>query len=284
MASSYDDRELLSMLSELEQLDTAEWMSSALFELALDQLIAGQESHSPVGAAIGQLMRAELRYYRQVEQAADAEELHLDALDRLYQGHQQALQHNLRNLLRVVVSSPAGRAARSLAAAECCLRLGRLDQALHHLSAAQEAGVPDSLLHLVMGYTRYQQALCAFPRQGKLTEEQYLQFQLACLRAVSAFEQGLGADLDAQLYWWIGSVLEVSGFTEAAEEAFRKAEESEEKMEEDDEDDEEMENASDAEADLPQIDPAEERQVYDALKKPNGLEQLLGPDADDDME
>jgi len=45
-----------------------------------------------------------------------------------------------------------------------------------------------------------------------------------------------------------------------------------------------MENASDAEADLPQIDPAEERQVYDALKKPNGLEQLLGPDADDDME
>jgi len=286
MAGSYDDQELLGMLSELEQLDTTEWASGALFELALDQLLASQEADTAVGRALGQLMRAELHYHRRVEQAVEGDDLALDELSHLHQQQREALEHNVGSLQRSRVTSQATRAARELSLAECRLRLGDLNRALLHLDAAQDAGVEDPLIHLLRGYIRYQQALRDFPRADGGSAARELEFQLACLRAVSAFEQGLGGDLDAQLYWWVSSVLDVAGFTEAAQEALKKAEAAEEALEDDeDEDDGELREeapsaASSPEAILPQIDPAEERLVDETLRSPGGLEKLLGPDAD----
>lgn len=286
MAGSYDDQELLGMLSELEQLDTAEWASGALFELALDQLLASQEADTAVGRALGQLMRAELHYHRRVEQAAEGEDLALDELAHLHQQQREALEHNVGNLQRSRPTSQATRAARELSLAECRLRLGDLGRALVHLDAAQDAGVDDPLIHLLRGYIRYQQALRDFPTPDGGSSAHELEFQLACLRAVSAFEQGIGGDLDPQLYWWVSCVLDVAGFGEAAQEAMKKAEAAEEALEDDEEEDngelgtDTSFTAPSPEAILPQIDPSEERLVDETLRKPGGLEQLLGPDAD----
>jgi hypothetical protein len=50
-------------------------------------------------------------------------------------------------------------------------------------------------------------------------------FRLACLSAVSAFQDALtGTSFDGHLHWWIGSVLSAAGFADAAQASFDKAE------------------------------------------------------------
>jgi tetratricopeptide (TPR) repeat protein len=283
MAASYDDQELLGMLSELEQFDTADWVSSALLELALEQLLTAQESQSVVGWALGQLMRAELWYHRQVREAVESEVIDLQGLARLARRHQEALEHNAEDLGQALVTSRATRVAQQLGLAECRLRLGELAQALVHLKAAQDAGVNDPLLYLVTGHTQYQMAAQDFAQAQGRNEEDQIRFQLACLRAVSTFEQGLGGHMDAQLYWWIGAVLETAGFAEAAGEAFQKARAAQHELEDDDElEDLRAEPPGSAASDtaLPEIDAKEERLVDELLRRPDGLQKLLGPDTD----
>jgi len=286
------------MLNELEQLDGAEWVSGALFELALDQLFARQEGLTPVGRALGALMQAELRYHHRLQETMDEDALDLAGLDRIEADQRRELQARVEELRRVEASSQTTRVARELSLAEGCVRLGYLKEALAHLDRAEDLGLQDSLLCLVRGYLRYQQATRELAEAGGDTEgPDQVRFQIACLRAVSAFEQGLGGDLDAQLYWWIASVLDVAGFSHAAAEASRRAEAAEEQEEDEDvtlgtedayyDEDEVFEVAEpeteepDTPKSLPEIDPTEERMVDETLRNPDALRKLLGPDAED---
>ena len=130
--------------------------------------------------------------------------------------------------LNVEMTSGNAEVARLLLSAECYYQLALADRVVERLEAAVDAGADDPLVHFALGYNRYELATQAFTyydaESGERRVDDHDRYRLACLSAVSSFQQGLsGNDFDAHLHWWIGNVLESAGFAEAAEASFRKA-------------------------------------------------------------
>lgn len=288
MPMPFDEQDLLEMLTELEQRPTLSWLSGMIYEIAADQLLNAGELQSDAGAAFVQLMRAELRYHREVETIVDRDELDLAALGRLNRRHETALEHNLSNLARTAANTQTARGVCELGLAECCLRLGRLARALDHLHQAVTDGVKGPLLHLAIGYAKYQQAIETFGPVSPSDEARWQDFQVACLEAVSALEVAVGAGIDSQIYWWEATILNAAGFEDAAEESFIKARAAEEAEDANHErmiedrglGDGELEEAAEAADRLPQITPLEERMVAEELRKPRVLRDVMGDQAD----
>jgi tetratricopeptide (TPR) repeat protein len=290
MRSGFDEEELFDMLYELEELDPEGWLGRALLELALDQLVGAGETRSEVGLALVELVRNELRYRHQLEAMVASPKLELGTLRSLYDEYRAALEQNLDQLTHALATSNPQRAARALALAGCQINLGHVEEALACAEGALEAGVNEALLHLVLGALRYQEVLRRFGPRRQLGEREALRFQLACLWVVSALEKGLGGELDSQLYWWIGTVLESAGFEQAAREAYAKAQAAEVDDEEGQEDEEEEDWqegdtgvapagssgwAEDQPGGLPAISAVEEELVREALKYPRYVRELL---------
>jgi tetratricopeptide (TPR) repeat protein len=284
----YDEQDLLEMLTELEQRPTLSWLSGMIYEIAADQLLNAGELQTGAGNAFMQLMRAELRYHREVETIVDRDELDLAALGRLNRRHETALEHNMDNLAQVEPKSAASRGVRELGMAECCLRLGRLNAALTHMEQALTDGARQPLLHLAIGYAKYQRTMEDFGPVEQLDEARRQDFQVACLEAVTALEVGLGEGIDSQIYWWVATILNAAGFEEAAEEAFGKARAAEEAEEANEArwgadrglGEGELAEADAAAENLPQITPLEERMVAEELRKPTVLRDVLGDQTD----
>ena len=272
MAWDYDEDELLELIGELEYVDADGWLECALLELAVDYLSEGDELHTEVGAALAAAVRALHQCAQQIIEEADREYNQLSDLVRLSRSHRAMIDYAIDGLVRAWPSSPAQRSARELGVAACLLRIDSIGRAITHVEAAIEAGATDPVAYLALGCLRYRRALEEFAPVDKLDDRGMLRFQLACLRAVSALEQGLGGDIDVHLHWWIATTLEAAGFNEAAAEAWRRYEDAERA---DDEEDDEEEEEEAAEKYLPQISAEEERQVSEALKDPRSLQQLL---------
>ncbi len=284
MSMPFDEQDMLEMLTELEQRPTLSWLSGMIYEIAADQLLNAGELQSEAGVAFVQLMRAELRYHREVETIVDRDELDLAALGQLNRRHEGALEHNLANLADTVAKTKVARGVRELGLAECCLRLGRLAPALDHLDRAIVDGVNGPLLHLAIGYAKYQNAIETFGPVDRTDEPRWQDFQVACLEAVTALEVGLGGGIDSQIYWWEATILNSAGFEDAAEESFNKARSAEEAEEANQarwsEDtglgEGELEEAAAAAERLPAITPLEERMLAEELRKPTVLRDVMG--------
>jgi len=83
-------------------------------------------------------------------------------------------------------------------------------------------------VQFALGYNRYELATQAFtrysPETGRREVDDEDRFRLACLSAVSAFQDGLSAEVfDGHIHWWIGNVLKAAGFEDAARASFDKA-------------------------------------------------------------
>ncbi|MBC7287938.1 MAG: hypothetical protein H5T86_07820 [Armatimonadetes bacterium] len=272
MSWEYEEDDLLDLIGELELADADGWLVSCLFELAVTLLADADELHSEVGVAIASAIRVLWQSTGDLNEALDNAVTQLSDLARVAAWLRTAAEFAMDGITRAWPSSPAQRSARELALAACHVRLDNIVRAEAHVEAAVDAGATDAVAYLALGCLRYRRAVTEFGPAEMLDNRSLLRFQLACLRAVSALEQGLGGDLDAHLYWWIATALEPAGFDEAAAEAWRRYEAAEE---EDYGDGEEAEEET-AEQSLPQISPDEERRVAEALKDPRTLQWLLG--------
>ncbi len=271
MSWDYDEDDLLELIGELEYADADSWLSCALLELAVDYLAEHEELHTEVGAALASAVRTLQQCAQQLEEEAGREHVQLQDLVRLTRAHQSMVGYAVDGLVRAWPSSPTQRCARELAVAACLLRTEDVGRAVTHLEAAIEAGATDPVAYLALGCLRYRQAIEQFAPVDKLDDRGVLRFQLACLRAVSALEQGLGGDIDVHLHWWIAVTLEAAGFSGAAADAWRRYEAAaQDESAPDEEEEEEL-----AERRLPEISADEERQVSEALKDPDSLQQLL---------
>ena len=273
MAWDYDQDDLWNLIDDIDATDADVWLVCALLELAVESLVDAGELHTEVGAAVAGVVRTLHDCASQL--AAEAEKEASDIRDLLSaQQHARArIADAADGLRRAWPSSPAQRAARELALAACLAAADEVGRAVNHAEAAVEAGATDGVAYLALGYLRYRQALDTFAPVDKLDDRGKLRFQLACLRAVSALEQGLGGDVDVHLHWYIALALEAAGFTEAAADAWRRYEAAARADEEGDDlvVEEDMPNQY-----LPQISPDEERQVSDALKNMRSIDELLG--------
>ncbi len=294
MADFESERRLLELLEELETYESVDWVTAAMYELAVSKLVSEEEAGSEVGQAVARALRTQIRYCRHMEDLTQRSYMPAEELTRLTEARRAALLDTVEAVSRALPHSLAARAVREVVLAQCYYELGNLARTVAHLERALEAGVTEPLLYLVLGYVRYQHTLEAHAPLDKLDEQGRLSFQLGCLRAVSAFEGGLGGDLDAQLYWWMATVLEAAGFEQAAREAYENARRAEEQYADDeaeefDEEAEfalaegELEEAERVSRRMPAISAAEVQQVAEALRASNALMELLDS-ADSDSE
>lgn len=218
---------LLQRVEELATLETVSPFSVAFYRLIL-RMLADAPREEPGRLACAALLDVELRYHRELKRLAGLPEVGFTDLRSTGEKHRIGLESVGDFAARLTGGSSTTAAASQLVLAECYYHLHRTEKVVAALERAEQLGVDDPLLHFALGYNRYALALETFTergeKDGELTVRDPLSFQVQCLRAVGAFENGLtGDELDAQLYWWIGTVLEAAGLTDAAQDAYDRA-------------------------------------------------------------
>jgi hypothetical protein len=221
------NRALRARLDDLAGLETVSPFSVAFYGLVLHLLdsLSREEAGRLVCAG---LLDVELRYHRELKRLAEAEAVTFEDLRAAGEKHRIGLESVQEFAGRAAQGQGLGVVASHLVMAECCYHLRRTEQVVTSLERAAQLGVDEPLLHFALGYNRYVLALETCTEQGETEGDMVvrdpLSFQVQCLRAVGAFEDGLtGGELDAQLYWWIGTVLEAAGLTDAAQDAYDKS-------------------------------------------------------------
>lgn len=224
----FEEQQLLDKLSDLQELPTVEWVSATLYEIGVSELLEAKGVRDQVGTAFRQLLEAELEYHHELDGLLKRDEFSPRLLAEINRRRTAQLRRDLRRLATAKPRQLGLRGVREVGLAQCYWALGRPNKTVEHLGAALTDGVTSPLLWLVLGYARYEQAIEHYVRSGGRSPAAWARFQQACRDAVKCFEAGLGGEVDAQLYWWMGAVLAAAGFEEEAQEAFDKAHAAEE--------------------------------------------------------
>ena len=222
-----DDPAIDQRLLELDTLDTFSEFSRAFCRL-IAHVVALAGSTRPLRLGLMGLLDIELRYHRSLQGLAQREEVSFADLQAASERRQVGLRAVRQYALGLELDDGLQDAARELLLAECGYHLRRTAEVVGSLERVLELGVGQPLVHLALGYNRYLLALetCTEPAgdESELTVRDPGSFRVQCLQAVSALEEGLeGAELDGQLYWWMATILQGCGLTEAAQDAYDKS-------------------------------------------------------------
>lgn len=226
--ASFEEQQLLDKLSDLQELPTVEWVSATLYEIGVSELLEVNGVRDQVGAAFRQLLEAELEYHHELAGLLKQDEFSPRLLAEINRRRTAQLRRNLRRLATAKPRRLELRGVREVGLAQCYWSLGRADKTVEYLEAALADGVTSPLLWMALGYARYERAIGYYVRASARSPAAWACFQQACRDAVKCFEAGLGGEVDAQLYWWMGAVLAAAGFEGEAQEAFDKAHAAEE--------------------------------------------------------
>jgi hypothetical protein len=219
-----DDVAIQSRLDELEALDTVSAFCQSFYRLTY-RLVTIASDQEGVRIALTGLLDVELRYHRELDCLTERDQASVADLRSAGERHRIGLNAVRQYTLRLERLETLAQAARDLVLAECCYHLRRTAEVVAALERVVKLGVDQPLVHFALGYNRYLLALetCtdAIGPEGVHEVHDAASLRLQCLRAASALEDGLqGSELDGQLYWWIGVVLDAGGLTEAAQDAY----------------------------------------------------------------
>jgi tetratricopeptide (TPR) repeat protein len=218
---------LQQRLSELDAIDTVSAFSRTFYRL-IAGLVAATEGEGSVRVALAGLLEVELRYHRELEYLAEREQVELTDLQSASEKHRVGLHAVREYTQRLRDLDVLDEAARALVLAECSYHLRDTSEVVDALERAVDLGFNQPLVQFALGYNRYLLALETCTDAAEAGEARVVHdpgsFRLQCLQAVSAMEEGLqDSELDSQLYWWIGVILEAAGLTEAAQDAYDKS-------------------------------------------------------------
>jgi hypothetical protein len=221
------DEAIRVRLDELDDLPTVNDFCRAYYAL-LGQLVAQVPTEEAVRLVFAGLLDIELRHHRTLQRLISQDELDLAEMTTAAEERRVGLESILEFASRLRPPELAAEGLRELVIAECHYHLHQTHKCVEALERAIEAGVRVPLVQFALGYNRYVDALESWSRVPEGSSEPQitdpLSFQLHCLHAVSALEDGLtGGEMDGHLYWWIGNVLDVVGLTDAAADAYDKA-------------------------------------------------------------
>lgn len=221
------DEAIRVRLDELDDLPTVNDFCRAYYAL-LGQLVAQVPTEEAVRLVFAGLLDIELRHHRTLQRLISQDALELTEMTTTSEERRVGLESILEFASRLRPPDPAAEGLRELVIAECHYHLHQTQGCVEALERAIEVGVRVPLVQFALGYNRYVAALetCSQVPEGG-SEPQIvdpLSFQLLCLQAVSALEDGLcGGEMDGHLYWWIGNILDAVGLTDAAADAYDKA-------------------------------------------------------------
>ncbi len=225
----YDDSNeaIWQQLWEYYQMSAPSSLSQALCQLIAEYATVEADSQR-IPQLVTEFLDREVRYHRQVNKLHARKALTTEDLKSLAGKRSIAIQDTIEQAKGATVEKGAGEIARQLLIAECYQQIQEPDKVVAHLEKALADGADEPLIHFALGYNRFHLALESFGPMVELADDStnnaLLTFQMACLQAVSAFENALtGQASDSEVYEWIGQVLETAGFGEAAGQAFDKA-------------------------------------------------------------
>ncbi len=216
-------------LDALGQHDTVSSFARAFYELIAEYTLGEGLQAQWLRNRFAEYLDAETRYHRALAGLASEDAAVWGDLRSATEKREIALRALLEQLGRPVLSGAAD-VGRLLVSAECYYQLGMIEHVVERLECAIEAGAKHGLVYFALGYNRYLLAVQAFTAYSASSGTRQVmdeaRFRAACLRAVSAFQEGLSGDeFDGQLHWWIGTVLEATGFSEAAAASHKRANE-----------------------------------------------------------
>lgn len=222
-----DDPAIDQRLLELDTLDTFSEFSRAFCRL-IAHVVALSGGARVLRLGLMGLLDIELRYHRSLQGLAQREEVTFADLQAASERRQVGLRAVRQYAQGLELEDGLQDAARELLAAECGYHLRRTAEVVASLERVLQLGVGQPLVYLALGYNRYLLALetCTEPAgdESELTVRDPWAFQVQCLGAVSALEEGLeDTELDGQLYWWMATILHGCGLTEAAQDAYDKS-------------------------------------------------------------
>ncbi len=214
-------------LWEYYQTPAASSLSRALWQLIAEYATV-EGANQDMAKLVSEFLDREVRYHHRLGKLRSSEALTSDDLKSLVSKRNTALQYMIEQAQVATVQTDTGEIARQLLLAECYQQIQQPDKVVAHLEKALADGAEDPLVYFALGYNRFRLALESFGPVAEVafgrTDTDLLAFQMACLQAVSAFENALtGQDSDSEVYKWIGRVLETAGFEEAATQAFDNA-------------------------------------------------------------
>ncbi|MGE5531097.1 MAG: hypothetical protein ACM3VW_03130 [Bacteroidota bacterium] len=221
------DEAIRQRLEELGAYPTLAPFSRSFYGFVAE-LVNAISGQSGVRLALAGLLDVELRHHREMARLADRSVLALSDLQELSERHRIGLATVLELAEKVPAVEVVPAAARQLILAQCYYHLRHMDEVVEALEEVVALGVHQPLVQFALGYSRYVVALESCARESDLAGQarvpDQLAFQMRCLRAVGALEDGLsGGEFDIQLYWWMGVILEAAGLTEAAQHAYDKS-------------------------------------------------------------
>jgi len=222
-----DDRAIQARLDELETLETVSAFGRTFCRL-IARLATLAEEQRGIRIGMAGMLDVELRYHRELQALAEREGVSLGDLQAAGERRRIGLNAVHQYVRQLDGLDTLGQAARELVIAECNYHLRRTTEVVAALERVVRLGVDQPLVQFALGYNRYLLALETCTEQTGSEDEVRLldpsAFRVQCLRAVSALEDGLqDTELDGQLYWWIGVILEAAGLTEAAQDAYDKS-------------------------------------------------------------
>ena len=225
--SAPDHQEIYGRLDRLAEYDTVSSFARAFYELIADYASGGGRQGEWLRHRFAEYLDVETRYHRMLARLAAQDRTLPGDIRSAAEKREIGLSALLEHVCRPALVGSAER-GRLLLAAECQYQLGMTDRVVERLECALDAGAEHPLVQFALGYNRYLLAVQAFtaysPETGTREVVDQDRFRVACLRAVTAFQEGLsGEEFDGQLHWWIGNVLEAAGFPEAAAASFDKA-------------------------------------------------------------
>lgn len=215
-----------------------EWSNECAHALSQLDELEGYESFSPFCRAFYRLIAEEIdrsptyaqEFYRIFSAFLEGEISHHHALRvlgvdssdclpewaELCSSKASGLHKTLAQLVAFHVPAGAPAVVKHLLCSECFHQLGRPDLVVLGMQAAIHQGCDHPLIFFALGYNIYMRALKQFtsfdPATCRQVVDDPLNFQQMCDHAVGALRRGAcGSPYDAQLYWWIGCILENVG-------------------------------------------------------------------------
>jgi hypothetical protein len=224
-----DQEEIHDRLEKLGEYETISTFALVYYSLIAEFLFGESRASQGIRLRFAEFLEVVERYHRALETFATEEQVTLGNV----RSAAEKRDIGLRVLLeQIAVDATDGEpeVGRLLLSAECYYQLAMVDRVVERLETAVSSGADHPLVHFALGYNRFELATHAFTRYnaeaGTREVDDEDRFRLACLSAVSAFQDGLrGEAFDGQLHWWIGNVLRAAGFEDAAEASFEKSQE-----------------------------------------------------------
>ncbi len=292
--TEFMDRErmdaIYEKLHQLQRWETVGLFSRAFYELIAAELADEDAAAASVALAFADFLTVEVNYHRRLAVLADRDEMLVSDLQSLAEKRRV----NLEAIAETVASAPASnrkvKGIQDLLLAECYYHQRKTHSVVEHLRSGIECGLDHYLIHFALGYNIYALAVEDFTIAGdeetSLAITDDIAFQQYCLVAASAFEASFsGTAFDAQVYWWMGHVLESIGMVDAARDLHSHVAKAGGDPQHGDDDAapylSEFEEAARAPRHLPEISKQEIREAGQLLRGSFSLSEVLGYDPGD---